>query len=193
MAAPSIRSGRLGLVPFSESHITEDYLGWLNDPHLMRFSEQRHQIHTHDSAREYLRSFDDTENRFWAILEHGEDLGHIGNLTAIVDGSNGTGDLGILVGDPRTRGKGYALEAWLLACRTLFDEGLRKISAGTAANNQAMRRIFAATGMLKDGVRSAQLLVDGRPVDVVHAALFRETWEEVLSRPEVVTLLGEAR
>ena len=79
MAAPSIRGGRLDLVPFAESHITDDYLGWLNDTHLMRFSEQRHRVHTRESARDYLRSFDDTENRFWAILEYGEGLGHIGN------------------------------------------------------------------------------------------------------------------
>jgi [ribosomal protein S5]-alanine N-acetyltransferase len=46
MAKPfRIKTKRLLIVPFSEKHLQEKYVGWLNDKELMRYSEQRHKKH----------------------------------------------------------------------------------------------------------------------------------------------------
>jgi [ribosomal protein S5]-alanine N-acetyltransferase len=70
---------RFGLVPFEESYISEEYLSWLNDPILMRYSEQRHVIHTVETARKFLMSFENSQNRFLACVSK-DSKKHFGNV-----------------------------------------------------------------------------------------------------------------
>lgn len=116
--SPVLRTSRLRLEPFAEPHLTERYVGWLNDPDVVRFSEQRHRRHTLASCEAYWRSFEGTPNHFWAIVADDASLGHIGNI------------------------------------------------------NTGMLCIMEQCGMQPDGVRSAHLVVDGEPVDMIHMALF---------------------
>lgn len=177
--SPAIRTERLVITPFAERHLTARYVAWLNDRELMRYSEQRHKTHTLASCRSYWRSFADTPNYFWAMEETANGLGHIGNFNAYVDQINGLADLGILIGLPQARGKGYGREAWAGVCGFLFQEvGLRKITAGILALNTPMLMLARNVGMVEDGVRRRQYLCDDVEVDVIHLALFREAWHE---------------
>jgi len=170
-----IRTERLRLVPFGEEFLTPRYVDWLNDPQVVRFSRQRHSVHTLESCRRYWQSFHGTPNRLWAIVEAAEGLGHIGNLSASIDPRDEVADLGILIGERGAWGRGYGAEAWKAVCRHLFEgQGVRKITAGTYATNLAMLGIMRAAGMADDGRRRRHALVDGGAVDVIHAALFRE-------------------
>jgi ribosomal-protein-alanine N-acetyltransferase len=177
--SPDIRTARLVLTPFAERHLTARYVAWLNDRELMRYSEQRHKSHTLASCRSYWRSFADTPNSFWAIEETANDLEHVGNINAYVNQINGLADLGILIGLPQARGKGYGEEAWAGVCSFLFQEiGLRKITAGILALNCPMLKLARKVGMVEDGVRRRHYLCDGMEVDVIHLALFKEAGHE---------------
>ena len=166
-------SERLDLRPFDESFLTERYVSWLNDPVTVRYSEQRHHVHTLATCRAYAASFTDSPNYFWAIVAHDTALGHIGNISARVDTANCVSDLAIIVGDTAVRGHRYGLEAWERACRFLLEEaGMRKITAGTMAINYPMLRIMRKCNMIEEGRRRAQFLVDGAEVDAVQVALF---------------------
>lgn len=175
--SPILETARLRIEPFEERHIDERYVGWLNDPQVVRFSEQRFRTHTLDSCRHYWQSFADTPNYFWAMMAKERAPCHIGNLNAYVDLRQGVADLGILIGERETWGQGYGLEAWCAICHFLFDqEGIRKISAGCLSVNLAMVGIMKRAGMVPDGVRTNHHLFEGRPVDIVHAALFADQW-----------------
>jgi len=170
----TIESERLYVEPFSEKFLTGDYVGWLSDPEVVRYSEQRFRRHTLDSCREYWRSFDDTPNYFWAIVRKNDRL-HLGNINAYVDVINNTADVGILIGCREAWRKGYGAEAWNAVCGYLFHSvGVRKVTAGTISNNEAMLGIMRSTGMVEDGRRIRHVLFEGLEVDMVHAALFRE-------------------
>src|SRR4051812_31923721 len=94
-----ISGSRFLLRPFAENMITDAYIGWLNDPDLMRFSRQRRRMHTVESCREYLKSFENSASFFWSA--HSAETGtHIGNLSAYVDTDNKVADLAILIGHP---------------------------------------------------------------------------------------------
>ncbi|HZP98272.1 MAG TPA: GNAT family N-acetyltransferase [Reyranella sp.] len=162
-----IRTERLMIRPFRETDISERYIGWLNDKHLMRFSENRHRSHTRESCLNYLRSFEGSPNRFWAIFAGAE---HVGNITAHIDTRNGVADVGILIGEG---GKGYGLEAWTAVCWHLLANGVRKITAGTMAINKAMIRIMEKSGMEFEGSRHRQFLVNGEEVDMIGACLLK--------------------
>lgn len=173
-----ILTGRLRIVPFNEHFLTPQYVSWLNDPQVVRFSTQRHRSHTLETCRQYWQSFVDTPHYFWAIVEREECFGHIGNINAYIDGHDRVADLGILLGNKSALGRGYAREAWLAVCEYLFVQaGMRKITAGTCAAHKRMLSLMAATGMIEDGRRIRHTIVEGQEMDIIHAALFCDFWE----------------
>lgn len=169
-----IETKRLILVPFSEKYLTYRYIGWLNDPEVVRYSDQRFKKHTLESCRKYMRSFDGTPNRFWAIVSKDKGLGHIGNITVYNDTAHSTADIGIMIGEKSAWGKGYGTEAWVAVCDYLLKKAkVRKITVGTLSVNRPMLGIIRKSKMVPDGIRKRQCLFNGREVDMVHAALFR--------------------
>ncbi len=49
---------------------------------------------------------------------------------------------------------------------------MRKVTAGTLATNTRMLELMRRAGMAEDGRRKDHTIVEGRPVDVIFAALF---------------------
>lgn len=170
-----LTSSRVRLEPFRLSDIAPAYLGWLNDPEVVRFSNQRFRHHDTATARIYLQSFDDTDNLFLAIrTTDGGTM--IGTMTAYVDNRHGTADLGLLIGERTVWGQGLGLAAWqLLSDALLTCPGIRKITAGTLGCNVGMLRIMQRSGMMVEGVRRQQELVDGQPQDMHLYGRLRET------------------
>lgn len=167
-------SPRVRLVPFAPRHLSDRYVGWLNDPETMRWSENRFRRHTLASCRDYLQSFDGTPHLFYALEAKDETLGHFGNLNVYVDPRHRTADVGILVGERSVWGKGYGGEAWRAATEYLLAHGVRKVTGGCVADNAAMVKIFRSAGMVEDGRRARHYLYEDREVDVVYFARFRE-------------------
>ncbi len=172
--SPPIASGeRLILSPFAESDITVDYVRWLNDPAVVRFSNQRFRNHDVQSSLAYLRSFAGSENLFVAIRTlHEHRL--IGTMTAYVSRQHETVDMGLLIGDRSLWGRGLGLEAWSLLMYHMLQAGkCRKITAGALRGNVGMVRIMERSGMLLEAERKQQELVDGEPQDLLYFAKFR--------------------
>jgi RimJ/RimL family protein N-acetyltransferase len=167
-----IETLRLIIEPFSEKHLTQRYVNWLNDKEVVKYSEQRHKQHTFESCKKYFESFANTPNYFWAISLR-DTKAHIGNMNAYINTMNKVADIGILLGDREMWGKGYGLEAWKAVCDHLFDNvGIRKITAGTLVLNTGMLNIMIRSGMIEDGRRIRHYLFEGREVDVLHYALY---------------------
>lgn len=155
---------------FTSEHLTENYLGWLCDPKLMRFSNQRFNTHTMDSCRAYLDSFAGTNNLFMAI--HHEDV-FIGTITAYRSAIHGTANIGLLIG-LGGQGMGLGKDAWSTMLAYLLATGTRKAEGGTLRINVAMVRIMQGCGMQADGERVGQELVDGVAHDILYFAKFAE-------------------
>ena len=174
MAEGRLTGERLDLVPFSAEFLTPRYVGWLNDPETVRYSEQRHRRHTLESCARYAASMEGTPHHFWAVVAHDPALGHIGNMTATVDDNNRVADLAIMIGERSARGRALGLEAWVRACDFLLGAGgMRKVTAGTMSINAPMLGIMRAAGMIEEGRRARHFLHEGREEDLVMAALFR--------------------
>jgi hypothetical protein len=85
------------LRPFLQSDITPEYISWLNDPEVVRYSNQRFIKHTEATCREYWKSFRGTPNLFLSIRNQANDL-PVGTMTAWISLPHGTVDIGILIG-----------------------------------------------------------------------------------------------
>ncbi len=168
-----LTSTRLVLAPFMAADISPRYVGWLNDPQVVRYSNQRFRRHDEQSSEAYLRSFDGSPNQFWSIrLAANGDM--IGTLTAYLAPQHGTADIGLLIGERAVWGQGYGLEAWQRLMDYLFSEhALRKITAGAAAGNVGMVRIMERAGMQHEATRRQQEIIDGELQDIVYFAKFR--------------------
>ena len=172
-ALAEIWSTRLRIVPFEERHLTERYVSWINDPEVVRYSEQRHRPHDLESCRKYVELMRQSGDYFSAIEVTQDQHGHIGNMTVLVDAANGLADIAILIGERATWGAGIGFEAWSAVMRALIErEGFRKVTGGAVAANRAMVRIMEKAGMQPDGRRHAHFLIEGSPVDIVYYAAF---------------------
>lgn len=165
---------RLRLRPLEAADINATYLGWLNDPEVTRFSNQRFQQHTAESCMAYLASFEGSNNSF-LLIQGLEDQRPIGTVTVYRNQWHGTADIGLMVGERRCWGQGYGSEAWQAVLEALLAEvGIRKVTGGTARPNQAMVRIMEQSGMQLEAVRARQELIGDRPVDLLYYARFAE-------------------
>jgi len=160
------------LRPFTAFDIDDSYIGWLNDPDVVRFSNQRFLRHDKGSCLRYLVSFEATANLFMSARRLSDDR-PIGTLTAYVSSHHGTVDVGIMIGDKSAWGLGYGQDAWdTLTNWLLLREDIRKLTAGTLACNYGMIKLMERSGMTLEAVRKAQEIVAGRPVDILYYAKF---------------------
>lgn len=170
----AIAGAKVELRPFAPEDLSDAYVGWLNDPEVTRFSNQRFRVHTRESCESYLAGFEGSANLFLSIRDLASDRA-IGTMTAYRNGYHGTCDMGIMIGDRAYWGAGFGQEAWnLLANWLLKEAGVRKLTAGCVAPNGGMIRLMERSGMKREAVRLRQELVDGRAEDVVHYARFSD-------------------
>lgn len=170
---PTLATQRLVLRPFGHDHLTAEYIAWLNDPDVVRFSEQRHRAHDLQSCREYQTRMTAPGRSFWAIER--KDGRHIGNISATEDEPNNVAELAIMIGDKASWGTGFGTEAWSAAIEyLLFTKAVRKLVAGAMSVNTPMLSIFRRTAMQLEGTRARYFLWQGTEVDLLEYSRFAD-------------------
>lgn len=183
---PILKTVRLMLAPplLHEQMNVKHYLRWLNNDAIMQFSEQRHYTHDEKSQYEYLCSFKDTPHYMWDI--HRNNI-PIGTATAYCDTINKTANVGVLIGESKYWGQGYASEAWEAVCDFLFENGIRKIEAGCMASNSAMRRVLEKNEFALEATIPQHFLRQGKPEDALYYGKYREAKVIQIKREEVAS------
>jgi [ribosomal protein S5]-alanine N-acetyltransferase len=167
-----LQGTRLLLRTMRSSDITPELVAWLNDPAVVRFSNQRFLRHTLDSCHRYLQGFECGPNLYLSARLRATDQA-VGTLTVYRNPHHGTADVGILMGERSLWGQGLGLEAFALLADALAAEpGLRKLTCGMVADNRAMVSVAQRAGFVQEAVRRGQELVDGQPADLLHFARF---------------------
>jgi ribosomal-protein-alanine N-acetyltransferase len=160
---------------FRDDLLTDRYVEWLNDPNVVRYSEQRHTRHTLDSCARYLSYMRGADRLFLSIEVLDGGRWHIGNLSVAFDRPNASADLSIMIGERKAWGCGHASAAWNAVMERLLGKaGLRRVTAGTMEINEPMIRLIKRSGMHIDSVRPRHFLWEGREVGLVTASRFRD-------------------
>lgn len=172
MNAPALEAERLYLKPLSLEHLSEEYVGWMNDPEVNRYLESGGD-YTLEKLRDFLQGVESRPILFWAIHLRSNDL-HIGNIK--IDPLNerhGLGEYGILMGRKSAWGKGYAREASQKVIGFCFEDlGLRKITLSVVKDNIAAVELYKRTGFVTEGVYKHHGRYEGKYCDVLRMALF---------------------
>lgn len=155
---------RLRIIPTHRITDMEAQVGWLNDPEVVKYSEQRHSPHTGKAQAIFAGSFK-APNRFLNITR--DEMWPLGTMTVYTDEPNKVANVGIMIGDKSQWGKGFGYEAWEAVCDDLLSNGIRKIEAGCMFANKPMLRIFKRYEMFFEGGRRNHFLIDGGTSDMV--------------------------
>lgn len=172
ISVPVLEGPRVRLRDFGPGDINAAYIGWLNDPEVVRLSNQRFVKHDCASCEAFHASLGAHSSFVSVRLREGDEA--VGTMTAHRNPHHGTVDVGIMIGARDAWGTGIGQEAWdLLTGHLLTEPDTRKLTAGTLACNIGMVRLMERSGMTHEATRRAQELVDGAPQDIVHYARFR--------------------
>jgi RimJ/RimL family protein N-acetyltransferase len=172
-----IEGERLYLRPVTLNDATETYVSWLNDEEIKQRLDSHYPVQTLDSVKDYIqKNSQDPKSLFLAIVLKDGDR-HIGNIKlGPIDWHNKFSDLGIMIGDKDSWGKGYATEAERIISDYALDVlKLHKIICGSHADNPASLKAILRAGFHIEGIRKNQYLSkDGKNgyVDVILIAKF---------------------
>ena len=161
------------LESFQESDISDEYISWLNDKKIVRYSNQRFIHHNLKTSKNFLDSFKNSPNYFFKISDK-KTLQPIGTTTLYVNPNHGTADIGILIGDIDYWNGGYGSDAWNSLIRWAFcNLSIRKITAGTLSSNIGMQKVMEKSGMTLEGRKIRQEIVEGIEEDILYYSKFK--------------------
>ena len=160
------------LCEFTESHINNEYISWLNDPQVVKYSNQRFMHHDFDSCRAYEQSFKGSENLFLAIHLNDNNK-FIGTMTVYYLSSCTVANLGLMIGNRSYWGKGIGQEVWQMIMTYMLEiKKIPKVTGGALSSNLGMVNIMKKTGMQLDSERVKSELVNDLPINTLYFAKF---------------------
>jgi RimJ/RimL family protein N-acetyltransferase len=169
---PVLGRGGVRLDLFRPTQMTDDYLRWINDPEIMRYTEARFASYTQEDAREYVVSSNAGDDaRLFRICA---DERHVGNLrVSAINWHHRRAEIAIIIGEREHHGRGIGTTAVSLASEWCFSAlGMRKLCAGMYEENRPSIRAFEKAGFRIEAKLKDHYLLDGRPMDAVMMARF---------------------
>jgi len=176
MNAPILESERLLLEPLSINHLSQDYLNWLNDPEVINYLELE-KGYTIEQLEKYIQAVYKKNILFWAIIVKQTNK-HIGNIKIDpVSVKHGLCEYGILLGDKREWGKGFAKEASLTVIDYCFNTlNLRKMTLGVVENNVNAVVLYKKIGFNIEGVYKDHCFYENKCCNVLRMAMFNANY-----------------
>lgn len=178
MGSPFLVGERLYLRALEESDVTEEYVGWLNDPEVTRYLGSGKYPATVASTKKWLEKYhDSTTNLAFAIIDRATDR-HIGNLTLYdINWINRTADIGLMIGCKEFWSGGYGTEAQNLIIAYAFERlGLNKVLNSPVADHAGSVKMAEKLGFQIEGVLRQQVFIDGAYRDLIRMGLLREDY-----------------
>jgi len=171
----TIKAPRLTLRTLNAADISPTYLGWMNEPEVIRYLESRFNP---PQSLDDLAGFVNGCNARADTVLLGMFLGqrHIGNIKlGPIDSHHDRGDIGLVIGEKSAWGQGYASEAIAaLATWAFGDRGLAKLTAGAYAANLGSIKAFLKAGFREEGRPRGEVILDGARHDIVRLGRLRE-------------------
>lgn len=167
------------LGPLSKDDNLDDYASWLNDAETTRYMGSGRFPATAEGLRDYIGSYNSGKDGMLMGIFLKKPVRHIGNITLHqIDWRNGHAEIGILIGDTKARGKGYATEAITLAVSHAFARlNFRKICAGMVKGNDASKKAFEKLGFKVEGVLREHFYLEDRYIDCYRMGLLKREFK----------------
>jgi [ribosomal protein S5]-alanine N-acetyltransferase len=175
MDVVGLKGERVRLVPPEPALHMENALRWMNDPDVTSRLEHITGVTRRQEEAFFDRIATQRENELhWAIVT--EDLGHVGFIAlhqVVWKARTALG--GIVLGDRRSWGRGFATDAVRVRSKFAFEQlGLHRVEGHTI--NPAMRRVYEKCGYSHEGVARRKVWRDARWHDVDYYAILEDDY-----------------
>ena len=154
----------------SEEDVSDDYVDWMNNPDIVKYTESRFTKHTLDSIILFVTGcLESTSNILYGIFLRDSDL-HIGNIKlGNIHPIYKHADIGIIIGRRECWGKGYATEAIKYVTEYGFSTlDLHKIYAGAYAHNVGSIKAFQKAGFKMAYTKKDEVIFNDEYEDCVY-------------------------
>jgi len=160
---------RIFLRTLSTEDVRDKYVEWMRDEETVRFLESRWKTYTLENLKEYVNKINESHaDSLFGIFLRENDV-HIGNIkVGDVDYVHQHGNVGIMIGDKSSWGKGCGRESIQLVTKYAFEElNLNSLIAGIYANNTGCYKAFLNAGYNEAGSLKKHLFYNGKFVDKI--------------------------
>lgn len=153
---------------------------WGNDPELVKLTGITPLPRSGWEIERWYESIQGNPNTFVFSIKLNDSI-YIGNVEITnLDWRNRKGEIGVMIGDKKSRGKGYGTEAILLMCRFGFEEmNLHKIYARILAYNDRAIKTFEKCGFKKEGIERDGYYVGGEYRDIITYGILKGEFREM--------------
>jgi len=152
--------------------VTNEYVKWISDPEITRYSQNRLRTFTLEGQKKYVKDMLDSDCHYLYGLFHHQL--HIGNLLfGPIDWFNKLCDVRIVIGYKKYWGKGIMYNLGTKGIENTFkDYPLFKLCITVRANN--LPSIFCAKkfGFVKEGIRKSHLIFEDSRIDLIEYGVF---------------------
>ena len=159
------RAGELELREFQPSDVTGDYVAWMNDAEVVRYTEQKFRRHTIASVTGFARRMMESEDYcLVGIFHEGRHVGNVG--IGPIDWNHRHGEIGYIIGRKEYWNKGVATAAVGAVSDFALEElGLGKVFARCIDGNAASLKVLEKAGFAIEGRLCRHVVLDGERAD----------------------------
>ena len=148
---------RLKLQHMKDSDISLQFIGWLKDPEINKFLEVRHSPPDLERQIAYLHECDASADKLYlGVFLNDSRL--IGSTTLTVHSFTKV-EIGLMIGDKSSHGKGYGSEVVRIATHWAKKAGFSELTAGYMKENKASAKLFSKLGFRETPIISEGSIV----------------------------------
>ena len=131
-----------------------------------------------EQLREFIKAEYQNKNVFLGIVTK-SDGKHIGNIRLhSINYMNRTGEIGVMIGDKNSRGKGFGAEALSIMANHAFSRlNMNKLSAGLITENIASQKFLEKVGFKLEGTLREHYFFDGKYYDCFRYGLLLKDFD----------------
>ncbi len=169
-----LKGNKIDLCPLDGEGDLTHYESWVNDQENTKYMAVGNYPSTKAQLKEYIQHYGDSKSILLGIfLKKGGR--HIGNITLHqIDHHNRTAEIGILIGDKASQGKGFGTQALKLIAQHAFRRlNLHKLTTGMVVGNTASQKMFEKVGFKQEGCLREHFYLDGKYHDCLRYGLLR--------------------
>ena len=151
---------RFDLKVLSPEDVSEEYVGWMNDYEVVRYTEQRFYTHTAEGVKKFVSDKLTSKTDFLFGMYY--DNAHIGNIKlGPIDVFHGAADVSFIIGDKDFWGKGLAVEAIQRVIQFSFNDlKLKRLTAGYYIVNAGSKKVLEKCGFETEGAQQGRFLFE---------------------------------
>lgn len=157
--------------------VKQNYLKWLQDNEVNYFLETRHEKHSLNKIKTFVRLCNNSDVIYLFGIFTKEDI-HVGNIKlGPIKTNHSLASISIFLGNKKYWGKGIGPESINLLTNYSFRYlSLNKLTASMYSNNLHSIKAFEKVGFIKEGLRVKHYKLESNFTDIVELGLLKEEY-----------------